>query len=264
MAIEGLRGARIPTQPNVTDHVGASVEALDRLGLVEDHDQVTESLTADFGRLTDEAGVMGEPYVQLPRNMVALGSLIEVLDSGDYAGKKYPETYRYDALWTPGSGSEGYEANEMGALEVGQPGTGWPAHARLAVYSADTPQEPLLHFLGKPFDEKYARDGELTQLKAIAEVQETYDAEHEGFSMTPLNVNAVAMIALVRRIKGETMPMDWGFMRDATLPCKSVDGGSFVGYVLSYGGQLVLDGSNGDSGAGSGVGLSVGPKDLEA
>lgn len=83
--------------------------------------------------------------------------------------------------------------------------------------------------------------------------------------MTPLNAKAVAFIALTRRIKGETMPIAWGYMRDATLPRKEMMGGlSFVGGVGSYGGGLDLGRSYGRAGSCVGVGLSVGPKELKS
>jgi hypothetical protein len=262
MAIEGLRTVSQPCEVNMDDHVGASVEALSVLGLVEDRDQVTESVTAEYAALT-QSGRTGEVFVQLPRSVITLGGLVKASDSATYPGdRKYPESYVWHELWTPGTDRGGYKAEELDNLTLSGDGNFTP-HARLAVHNSASQEEPLLHFLGKPYDSKYAKKGEQTQLEAVNEAVAAYSAEdHEGFAMTALNAKAVAMIALVRRIKGQTMPMARGFMRDATLNRHTV-GRSVVGGVCTVGGQLILYGSYGDSRSDAGVGLSVGPKELK-
>lgn len=263
MAIEGLRTAPQPSEVNLNDHVGASVEALNILGLVEDRDQVTESVTADFSQLA-ESGRTGEAFIQLPRDVITLGDLVEASDSATYAGdKQYPQSYVYRELWTPGSGTEGYKADDLDNLTLGGNGD-FAAHARLAVHNPASQQEPLLHFLDMPFDKKYAGEGQQTQLEALDEAIKAYEAEegHENFEMTALNAKAVAFIALVHRIKGEAMPIGWGFMRDATLPRETLYGDSIVGDVYSAGDQLRLSGSCGGASSSDGVGVSVGPKPL--
>ena len=263
MAIQGLRSAPQPMEASISDQVGASVEALNMLGLVQDRDQVTESVAAEFRNL-EEIGQTGERYIQLPRGIITLQELVTVADSATYPGdKKYPGTYVYSTLWTPGANPHGYKTSDLDNLTLGQANANWPAHARSAVHNPASEQEPLLHFLGQPYDELYAETGQQTQLEAIAEAAQANEAAHEGFAMTPLNAKAVAMIALTRRIKGESMPLSWGYMRDATLPRKTVDGDSYVGYVNSLGVQLSLSGSLGHASSDSGVGLSVGPKELE-
>lgn len=264
MAIEGLKTVAQPNQVNFSDQVGASVEALDLLGLVEDHDKVTESVTADYNALT-KSGRAGEAFIQLPRDVITLGGMVRVLDDTPYTGdRKYPTTYVYDELWTPGVGSEGYQVAELDNLTLGGNGN-FATHARLAVHNPANEQEPLLHLLDMPFDGKYAKRKQQTQLEAIDVAVNAYEAEgHEGFAMTPLNAKAVAFIALTRRIKGEAMPMAWGFMRDATLPRKTVGGRSVVGDVDSVDGQLYLYGSDGDAYSYGGVGLSVGPKEIKS
>ncbi len=265
MAIEGLRTTPQPREvSNVSDQVGASVEALEILGLVEDHDQVTESVTAEFTSL-QSSGRTGETFIQLPRSVISLGDLVKASDSATYSGdRQYPETYVYNELWTPGFDRNGYKAEELDNLTLGGNGNFAP-HARLAVHNPASEQEPLLHFLSKPFDEKYAQKGEQTQLEAVEEAVREYEAEaHEGLAMTPLNAKAVAFIALTRRIKGEDMPITWGYMRDATLSRKTVVGGSIVGFVLSSGDEFSLSGSSGDAYSNLGVGLSVGPKELKS
>jgi hypothetical protein len=265
MAVEGLRTVPVPNlNVNVTDEVGAAVQALDMLGLVEDRERVTETVTADFEVLTD-SGQTGEAYIQVPRKRVSLPGIIAVLDGASYPGdREYPDTWVYNDLWTPGTDEGSFEAEDIGNLELGQKDVDFPPHARLAVHNPNNPDEPLLHYLSKPFDELYAEAGKETQLEAFAKSKTLFEAAHEGFAMTPLNVNAVAMIALTRRIKGQDMPLEWGFMRDATLPRKTVDGDSVVGYVFSDGGQLELDRSHGYSRSRDGLGLSVGPKVLES
>src|SRR3990167_1812088 len=251
MTIEGLRNAPSLPQVNITDAVGASVEALDRLDLVNDRERVVETVTADF-ELINSSGVTGESFVQIPQRLVKLSGLVETLDAGPYPGRDYPATYIYHALWTPGNNANGYKDEELGNLE-GDETAVWQPHARLAVHNPDSKDEPLLHFLGQPYDAKYAEQGQETQLEAIAKAKQAYESEHEGFNMTPLNANAVAMIALIRRIKGEAMPMEWGFMRDATLPRKFVGGVSFVGDVYSRYGKLKLNDSNGNANPNNGV-----------
>jgi hypothetical protein len=264
MAIEGLRTVPQPSEVSISDQVGASVEALDILGLVEDRDLVTESVTAEFRGLS-KSGRTGEAFVQLPRSVITLADLVQASDSATYSGdRQYPETYVYRELWTPGFDKDGYKAEELDNLTLGGNGDFTP-HARLAVHNPASEQEPLLHFLGKPFDKKYAEKGQQTQLEAVEEAVKAYESEgHEDFAMTPLNAKAVAFIALTRRIKGETMPMAWGYMRDATLPRKEVDGYSVVGYVGSGGGGFLLGGSRGGADSSGGVGLSVGSKELKS
>lgn len=129
------------------------------------------------------------------------------------------------------------------------------------MHNAANSEEPLFHFLGLPFDVKYVAPGQQTQLEAITETQQAYEAEHPDFTMRALSGRGVAMIALMRRIKGSSaMPMAWGFMRDGTLPRKTVDGDSYVGGVDSGGGQLGFGRSVGIACSVFGVGLSVGPK----
>ncbi|MEO8785336.1 MAG: hypothetical protein ABI221_03490 [Candidatus Saccharimonadales bacterium] len=264
MTIEGLRTAPQPSEVDMSDLIGASVEALNVLGLVEDRDMVTESVAAEFKAL-GQAGRTGEPYIQLPRGVITLDDLVQASDNVSYANdRKYPESYVYRELWTPGVGTEGYKAEDLDNLTLGGDGNFVP-HARLAVHGPASDQEPLLHFLGMPFDAKSVKRKEPTQLQAVEEAVATYRAEgHKDFAMTALNSKAVGFIALTRRFKGEAMPMTWGFMRDATLPRTTVGGDSVVGYVCSVGDRFNLYRSRGYARSDDGVGLSVGPKDLKS
>ncbi len=265
MAIKGLeRGQISVVQP--TNEVGVVVEALERIGLVGEatRDEITESVAEDFIKL-DASGVEGARYPAVPRRLASLREIADASDSGTYAGEKtYRATYFYDALWTPGADSGGYRVEELSNLELGKTDDSWEPHVRVAVYNADSPDDPLLHFLDQPFDEKYAEEGAETQLAAIAQAKTEYEAEYPDFCMTPLNGQAIAIIGLMQRIKGEPMPLTWGYMYDATTPRKSVGGVSLVGYVNFDGGQLGFGGGNGYAHPGGGVGLSVGPKELES
>ncbi|HVC35925.1 MAG TPA: hypothetical protein VNE40_00560 [Candidatus Dormibacteraeota bacterium] len=265
MAIEGLITVPQPSEVNLNDdHVGASVEALDILGLVKDRDQVTESVAAEYSAL-NQSGRTGEAFVQLPRSVITLEGMVNGLDNAKYPGdRQYPETFVVCELWTPGFDKGGYNAQELDNLTLGGDGNFAP-HARLAIHNTASAKEPLLHFLYKPIDSTRTKGKEQTQLGAIEKAVKAYEAEsHEGFEMTPLNAKAVAFIALVRRIKGEAMPMAWGYMRDATLSSKTVDGVSLVGYVHSFGDRFGLDESDGYARSNVGVGLSVGPKELKS
>ena len=268
MAIEGLRTVPEPNPTiNVSDAVGVTVQALDMLGLVQDREQVTDSVTTEFGALNallpGDGPMTGEAYIQIPRKVISLPRMIEVLDGAKYPGEReYPDTWVYRDLWVPGTTKGSLEAEDIGNLELGNR-SDFPVHARVAVYNPNNREERLLHYLGQPYDEMYAEKGEETQLQSFATSKTLQEAAHPDSTLTPLNANAVAMIALTRRIKGEAMPFEWGFMRDATLPRRTVVGGSIVGYVDSLDGRLTLGGSRGDSDPLVGLGLSVGPKELE-
>ncbi|HET7060002.1 MAG TPA: hypothetical protein VFH99_01640 [Candidatus Saccharimonadales bacterium] len=261
MAIEGLRAAEVRV---ASDEAGAAVEALDMLGLVEDRERVAESVAADFAALNESAQV-GEKFIQVPRSIITLAEMVQTLDDGSYeSGETYPKTYVDDELWTPGNHASGYKADDIGNLVLGAKNGNWPAHARIAITNPDSTEEPLLHFLNQPYDEKYAEEGEETQLETLGKVRQDFEVGQSEFAMTPLNVPAVTMIALMRRIKGEAMPMEWGFMRDGTVPRATFGARSYVGSVDSDGGQLELDGSRGRSRPDGGLGLSVGPKEFES
>lgn len=245
--------------PELRDQVAVAVEAYSML-IPIDRDEVTESVTKDFAKL-ETSDKTGEPYIQLPRSIVSLADMISVLDTGTF-DRKYASTYVDDKLWTPGTDPNGYKPEELGNLSSDNQDASWRFHGRLAVHNTENPDEPLLHFLNMPFDGKHAKSNQQTQLEAIAEAKQAYEQEHPDLSLTPLNAHAITMVALTRRIKGEAMPLDWGFMRDATLTRKDVGGGpTVVGDVNSREGRLKLGYSFGVAYPSNGVGLSVGPKD---
>lgn len=143
----------------------------------------------------------------------------------------------------------------------------FPPHARLAVYNLTAKQEPLLHFRNQPYDINnidYEETDHQTQLDAVALAKRKYESEgHQGLAMTALNAKAVAFIGLVRRIKGEAMPVNFWYMRDATLPSKTFTAYSLIGSVSFYQERFNLTGSEGQASSYYGVGLSVGPKEFQ-
>jgi hypothetical protein len=261
MAIQGLQKSEaVPVLNN--DDVGAAVEALSLITNFDDRAQVEESVRRDFAGVR-ESGVKGEAYIQVPGSVANLGRVVQALDEGNFS-KDYPSTYVWHELWTPSTGPEGYAQEELDEID-GLP-TGWQAHGRIAVHGTESQDEPLLHFLGLPYDD-YAKQtwdpkAEATQLEKVAKAKQAFEAEHPDFNMVVLDANAVGFIGLMRRIKGEPMPMSWGFMRDASLPRKTVGGDSVVGCVDSLGGQLGFSNSLGYGNGYVGVGLSVGLKEV--
>lgn len=264
MAIEGLRRVE-PQTFNRDDEIGVMVDALERVGLVRDsnRDRVTESVTADLGLLTAN-GETGESYPWVSEYLVTLGEVVHALDSGEYANSRdYDEALVDHRLWTPGAHPDGYDADDFGNLEPGQPARGVPAHVRQAIHNPASEAEPLLHFLDLPFDDKYRGKAPETQLEALAKAKQEYERAHEGFTVTPLDSKAIAMITLMRRIKGQAMPLEWGCMRDATLPRRVLKNNPVVGAVYSRGEQLNVGWSTGVPKDDVGLGLSVGPQKIE-
>jgi len=262
LVIEGLRDVpQPPVVANITDHLEANLEALRIIGMGGDWDKIRETVTAGFLAL-EGSGRTGEALIQIPRRIITLQGLLDVTEGLRYGGKDYPKAKVWDNLWTPGTELNSYTAEELDNLTLGGDGDFEP-QVRLAIYNESSDkriEEPLLHFLGQPYDVMYAKKGQLTQPEAITKAVKEYEAEegHEDFAMSPLNAKAVAWIALVRHIKGEQMPMNWGHMRDATLPPKRISQKNCVGYIFSCYGRLCLDKTGGGVDSTIGVGLSVG------
>ena len=274
MAIEGLRRAPQHSNLHISDEVGAWLGALDRLGLMQDHDRVTQTMIADIDNLR-LCGLVGEPYVYYPQAITFQG-LIDGLDNGDFPRHAYPATDINHRVWGPGEHGERYSYHHLDQLSLEQAYADWAPQVRLAVYNTQaTPKvDRLLHFSSLPFDAHSAAPGQRTQLEAIAETKLAYDSGHEGFVMTPLNTQAILTIALSRRLrraKGEAMPVSRAYFRDATLPRLYTDPLepsqprrfteppiSLVGMVFSGAkGEMVLDWSRGTPKEDVGVGLSI-------
>jgi hypothetical protein len=132
--------------------------------------------------------------------------------------------------------------------------------ARFALKTGSVSEDPLLQFLGLPYDEMYASEGEPTQLTELLKAQAEFAANEasKGLALTPINAAGFTMLALQARIRGERPPVSWGFMRIPQLGRKFLGGDSVVGCVYSCGGQLKFSDSSGDGSGDVGVGLEVG------
>jgi hypothetical protein len=281
--IKGLRDKPYHSPITISEQVAVQVEILRRLGLVADHDEAAESLAADAETLY-QCDEPGELYVQIPRHMVSLPDLIAVLDSSGSGRRHHPTAVNHsvwsftthtDVLGRPWPDCYGYTRDELGCLLPGGGLSDFPVHARLAVHShSHTPKtDRLLHFLGHPYDKHNAEPGQETQLQSFARAKQEFDAGHPDLQLAVLNVEAILVLALARRIMGLEMPLRRGYLRDATLPRKHIDplehhaGRRFVEHVLLVGdifsgnnGEMALDWSRGTAKEDVGIGLSIGPR----
>src|SRR5580658_4977526 len=119
MPIHGLERGQQPSV-NVSDDIGASVEAMERLGLVPDalREDIVKDITADFDTLRS-SGRTGELYVCLQPGLVTLEEINEVSDGGTYRdSRKYSKSYVDPEIWIPGA--------EKGPLDVANPN--WLSH----------------------------------------------------------------------------------------------------------------------------------------
>lgn len=272
MAITGLKRIEAAPKQIMTikdDDVNAAVEALGILRLLDLNNKDAVKLATTKVRNDFEAaassGVNGEPFIQLPgklpngKRLISLGEMITALDEGTFR-RKYPKTYVYGELWTPGVGSEGYTEEQLEIVDGLSPG--WEPHGRIAVYGAECEQDPLLHYLNLPFDEdaknKYNPEAPTTQLEKLAGLRTAFEAQHQGFNTAALGARAIAFRALMQRIKDEPMPISCGFLRDTSLPRITVGGVSVVGHIYSRDGRFHLGDSIGRADRNSGVGISVG------
>ncbi len=279
MALKGLTAEiqepqiELPFQngePNITEAVGVSVEALRLLRVIEDIDAATESITDDFIRLA-KLGYNGRLHV-LPRQTIPFDHIVSVAEDQRASGVK--AKYVYPNLWTPGTEDESYTEADLNA--------GPEDHqSRLAVFS-DTlsSYDPVLHFRGLPYDDEANQlhhnnaPYKKTQLGELEEVEQGFQNLHPENTINPLDHRAFAMLALMDRIRGKKPSRDLhyvdprnigfillnrGWMRIPSLGgSRNVDGGSFVGYVGSSGSQSFFGGSGGRASRAFGVGLSLG------
>lgn len=238
--------------PDVAEAVGVTIEAHKELGYNPDVDKATESLTRDFGERA-VLGLDGRLYLEPPAE-VTTDDIIAAAD-----GKRpfcVAETHRYPSLWVPGH-KNNYTAEEQDAAAPEEP------EARLAVFSVlNNDVDNILHLLGMPYDDKYKRDGEQTQLEAIAEAKEQFDANYDSFQLHTLGQRAVAMMVLMDRIRGvdhrsKDFILNTGFMRVPDLGRRKVGGASLVGRVFSRGGRFNLNESNGKANHDNGVGFGM-------
>lgn len=249
----------LPRQIDTSDDVAVSTEVISKLGSVlgleVDEEELVESLKPEYDRLR-QLGVPGELFVKVKLGNIGLRATFDLIDGKSENGNyQYPKTYIWDKLWVPGNEKGSYTVEDINISDGSQD---YPVHARMALADGPNQNQPLLHFLDQPFDSKYAKKGEQTQLDAIAAAKAEFESTNPEFNLTSLNVVDFAVMAFQGRIKGESMPITWGFMRTADSGRKSLGGGSVVGGVRSDDARLFLVWSDGYRYDYGGVALSVG------
>lgn len=273
MAIQGLEYGRKIVVPNVSDDVGASLEALAILGWNGDQEQARESITTDFQRLELGQKRPGENYIQVPlSDSFTLASMVAAIDRVTYKdGRTFPRTYLADRIWTPGRYGHGEtygcnieQMNSLG-LSTDEPAN-WSMHARRALTDGPNDSAPLLHFLNMPLDNKYLNKDK-DQIRALARAQAVYATEAPDFNLGALNPAGYCMLALMHRIKGKLLPMQ-GFsarfpqLGEAMIDDYRVAGGFGLQKDTGSNQRLIFASPQDAVGDGAhpnrGVGLSVG------
>lgn len=252
---------------HISDAVGANVEALDLVGLVTDYNReaVTLEVARDFHRL-GQLGIQGELFVALPDALASLAVRVAALDAKSKAvhDTRIPAAHVDAKFWIPDTAKSVHSREDLGRLGPEYDNRKWISHGRVIVPNPDHPDEPLLHHVGLPYDECYAKLGEETQLKLFAAQKARFELTHDGTNLNPLTARDVTIIALIRQIKGEPMPFSRGFMHDASLVrvmwnvSREV---TFVGIVGSRSGQLRLGKSGGRAHPNIGIAVSAGIND---
>lgn len=275
MAISSLvrpeQKPKLPFDPGQTAELFG--EVLGILGFVVD-DAVRQELAKDTDNLATRlatakfAGqaVTGEAVLNIPYSLLTTAELIEGIDSADSRkfrganqGKKFLEAVIFHELWTPGTEVDSYTDEELGAASGKLTTVRFLVNNRLKnSNNKGDSAEPLLHFLGDPFDAKYAKDSQQTQLDKIAATKTDFQRAYPQLELRAASHREITVLGLMRRICGQPMPIEWGFMCDGNLPRKTVGGGSIVASVDSDGGQAYFDGGNGSAYDDAGVGLSAG------
>lgn len=264
MAIQGLISPEVVTQPkplDINDAAAVTLEAFSILNVVgPDREATYESIASAYASLTElvtGANETGELYVDIPYSTITTAVMVEAIGGHSFGG--YPETYVYDNLWTPGIETGSYTDADLAKSSGNEP------TAQLARYADEVSEEPLLHFLNMPYDDyakkEYNPEADKTQLEAIAEQKDALESVYPEFVVSALGHRAFLLLGLQHRIKGQKMPVSWGFMRDGNLPRTKVARGPVVGCVDSSWGQLSLRSSGGYAYLRGGVGLSVGLKE---
>jgi hypothetical protein len=278
MAIEGLMVKQAVSEPplfrerviGAVEAAGVTLEAYKLLGYAGDPAAAEYALEEALNPLAN-LGYDGRLYVHPPK-VVGFAALIAAAEGKKPEGIE--EAFIYPNLWVHGTEKESYtqeDLDEAPAVEG----------ARLALFNPDmdTGVDPMLHHLGIPYDD-YAKDrwgGDTTQLAEVEKDKSVFEAKHPELTLGMVDHRDFALLALMDRIRGvdpqasnyidprsENFVLNTGFMRVAgALGRRSVGGVSCVGGVYSGGGRLDLGRSLGDAGSYDGVGLSVGPKELD-
>lgn len=279
MELLGIKSANetgeVRTDINFGDPAAVTVEALNLLGRITDRDEALDTIATAYADLSQGVSQPGELYV-LPAlgAGLTLKDMLTFADGASYPGDRtYPQTYPLtqnasdfnNRLWFPQDPTkEGYSLDEINRTDVAKDGGGSPVAAapaaRFALKTGSVSEDPLLHFLGLPYDDMYPEAGKSTQLAELDKVQAEFAANgaNKGLALTPINAAGFTILALQARIRGEKLPVSWGFMRIPQLGRKTVVGYSVVGGVDSDGGQLGFGYSDGFGLGNAGVGLEVG------
>lgn len=227
-------------QPDVGEAVGVTLQAFSELGARLDVDVAAQSMTDGFNDLAG-LGYDGRLHVEPPA-AVSFDTILSVSDG--MRARTVQELYRYPNLWTPDTERNSYTAKELNNAPA-------DPQARLAVFSADktTGVDRLLHFLDQPYDDVHRGDAPQTQLESVSRTAAETAKNHPQATVTALGHRAVAMLALMDRIRGvkkvdpksAAFILNQGFMR---LPVgrRGVAGVSIVGDVYSSDGRFKLGG----------------------
>lgn len=228
MAIEGL-SIENEARPNIVDPSDAAavtIGLLKELGINGDFDKAYEDIRTKYQAYLQTPGISVRPFTDIPYEVLPTEKLT------DYADARV-----YRELWVPGQSSGSYTKHQLALCSPVD------FETRAAVYSPADPHEPLLHFLSLPFDDEnddHNAQGPRTQLQAIKEATAEFEAEHPHMTMQALGHRAIILITMEQRLKGESLPLEWGYMRDATLPRKTFDDDTIIGDVDTHEGRLRL------------------------
>jgi len=266
MTLRGVKresGELIVHKIDSSDQVGVSDEALRVLGLVEDREMLTESLTADHQRLVASEGRNSELFVKIPlwRGM-GLAAMINLVDSRFYEGRlplsedgRCPPTYIEYELWD--RKIKGLSVEEINNL-LSPTKTVFAAHARLALKEGDNPDNPYLYYSGLPYDEETALRHEKTQLRSLLEDQAEYERLNPKLNLAHISVADFVILALQARVRGEEMQAS-GQMNLPYMGREPVYGESVIGSAsMLSDGRLQLAWTEGRHEENAGIGRSVG------
>jgi len=254
MAIIGLKEIPVelvPEQSPAEEAASINLELLKRLNLVNDEKAALDSLRGDFARCT-ELGE-GRLYLDLPAGI----TFEQLLGLANELAKErgFEQAFRWAPFWTSRTERESVTAQELNGVTVGYT-------ARVALFASDsTSVDPLLHFTGLPYDEKYRERRQPTQLEKLASAQTQFAQANAGASLRAADHRDFLVwyiMDLLREVPAAQVVLVKGYMRVPVLGRRTVDGDSCVGGVHSRDGRADFYGSYGYANDGVGVGLSAG------
>lgn len=259
MAITGLTlftqapAALTPSYPDVDEAVGVTVELLVQLGVVRNEQSLRESLHRDYQRLAELGS--GRLYVELP-TAISFDELIALANElAQKAG--YPPVDCWEPFWVPGTEKESVTENELNSDAAS-------FNARIALFAKDSKCDPLLHFMGLPYDNKHARRKEATQLNKIKQTRDNFAAKYAGASLRPCGHRDFMvwyLMDLIRQVPVQNVVLARGWMRVPALGRRDVDGSSLIARVSSHDGGAGFYGDGGQMYNPGGIGLSAGFRD---